>query len=1281
MGSEEILKGLPEGTVTFLFTDIEGSTELLKMLGDAYATLLADQCTILRACFTKWNGKEVDTQGDAFFYSFPRATEAVSAAVEAQRAISSHDWPEGVEVRIRMGLHTGEPSTWEEGYVGIAVHRAARIAHVGHGGQVLLSETTAALVLDELPEGVSLIDLGRHRLKDIRRPERIRQCVLEGLPCEFPALKSLEALPFEMLIQPGPVRLPAFLEEEAAPVAMPVFVGRERELTKLDGFLERALGGLGQLVFITGGPGRGKTALMDAFARRSMKLHEALLAVSGECSAYFGVGDPYLPFRGVISMLAGDLEARWMAGGITREHAVRLWENMPATAQALVELGPNLIDTFVSGKSLVARARAAVEAGSNWLERLSKLSERDIGSLEGLEQKNLFEQCEDILAAIAEDHPLILALDDLQWADTASINLLIHLGRQLVGKRILILGAYRPEEVALGRGDGPHPMEKVLAEFKRQYGDVWIDLGETPEVEGHQFVVDFLGTEPNRLSADFQKALYEHTAGHPLFTVELLRDLQERGDLTTDDQGRWVEGSDLDWSVLPPRVEGVIEERIGRLEKELRDLLMIASVEGMSFTAQVVSKVRKVEERRVVSQLSQELVKKHHLISEMGILEGLDQRLYQYRFRHFLFQQHLYHAMGDFERVELHGEVGAVLEELYGERASEIAPRLAHHFTEAGEPERAIDYLIQAGDQARMVYANAEAIETYQRALAILEKEGAGERVAQTLMKLGLVYTADFQPAKAKKAYDRAFELWEIQRKVSERPEPSIPVNVFRMAIWEPHTLDPGRATDDESSFMIGQLFEGLVSIDPEYNVLPAAASRWEVLGGGKRYIFHIREDLLWSDGSTLSAADFEYAWKRNLGIRKHPHGSKHLYVIENARSYGEGEISDPDIVGVNALDDLTLEVRLELPIPYLPFLMAHSIAAPLRQKTLESENQPWTSAENLVSNGPFYLAEFRPGERLVLQRNPFYRGRFPGNVNRVECSIITDYSLAFEAYERGALDAIDMIASDLGTMARARRLYPEEFSFTPHLSTFYLTFRTNRSPFDDVRIRHAFAHAVDRETLVREASQGAYLPALGGVVPPGMPGHSMGIGLAHDPDLARNLLAEAGYPGGRGFPRVSWIHAFSPKDNPIIPLLRQAWRSHLDLDIEPLSVSWKEFFKRREQDPWDLALSAWSADYPDPDAILRLAFHSTEGINPPRWQNSRFDDLVEEAMSILDQEQRLELYREADRILVAEEAAILPIYYAQGRKLIKPWVKMPLVTPVMLKLKEVVVQRENLER
>ena len=188
-------RDLPTGTVTLLFTDIEGSTLLLQQLGERYANVLSEYRDLLRTAFSEHHGYEVDTQGDGFFVVFDRAREAILATVAAQRALTTHPWPEGVVVRVRMGLHTGEPSLVGEGYVGLDVHYAARIMRAAHGGQVLLSQTTHDLIENELPFGVSLRDLGKHRLKDLQRPAHLYQLVIADLPADFPPLKTLDNCP------------------------------------------------------------------------------------------------------------------------------------------------------------------------------------------------------------------------------------------------------------------------------------------------------------------------------------------------------------------------------------------------------------------------------------------------------------------------------------------------------------------------------------------------------------------------------------------------------------------------------------------------------------------------------------------------------------------------------------------------------------------------------------------------------------------------------------------------------------------------------------------------------------------------------------------------------------------------------------------------------------------------------------------------------------------------------------------------------------------------------
>src|SRR6266700_662834 len=231
---------LPTGTVTFLFTDIEGSTRLLQQLGDRYSRVLEECRRLLRAAFQEWNGHEVDTQGDAFFVAFARATDAVSAAVDGLHALVIHPWPENVEVRVRMGLHTGEPQLSSEGYVGIDVHHAARVMSAGHGGQVLLSQTTRDLVEHDLPDGVSLRDLGEHRLKDLQRPVHLYQLVIVGLPADFPPLKTLDTHPHNLPVQPT------------------TLIGRENEVAAVVHLLQREDVGL---VTLTGPGGVGKTRL------------------------------------------------------------------------------------------------------------------------------------------------------------------------------------------------------------------------------------------------------------------------------------------------------------------------------------------------------------------------------------------------------------------------------------------------------------------------------------------------------------------------------------------------------------------------------------------------------------------------------------------------------------------------------------------------------------------------------------------------------------------------------------------------------------------------------------------------------------------------------------------------------------------------------------------------------------------------------------------------------------------------------------------------------------
>src|SRR6266508_5693631 len=233
---------------------------------------------------------------------------------------------------------------------------------------------------------------------------------------------------------------------------------------------------------------------------------------------------------------------------------------MPLTLPALVEHAPDLIGSFVPGKGVRERAATLATPDAPWFRELVARESAEAGAR--VAQQPIFTQYTAALNAIARERPLLLILQDLHWVDSASSSLLVHLSHEAARSRMLIFGTYRPDEVAVSRGEMAHPLAEMLSELKRWHGDIWLDLGELAEAEGRRFVEAYLDTQPNRLGPTFREALFTRTGGHALFTVELLREMQERGDVRQDDEGQWIDGPAIDWNVLPARMEGVIEKRI-----------------------------------------------------------------------------------------------------------------------------------------------------------------------------------------------------------------------------------------------------------------------------------------------------------------------------------------------------------------------------------------------------------------------------------------------------------------------------------------------------------------------------------------------------------------------------------------------------------------------------------------------------------------------------------------------------------------------------------------------
>jgi DNA-binding SARP family transcriptional activator/tetratricopeptide (TPR) repeat protein len=551
------------------------------------------------------------------------------------------------------------------------------------------------------------------------------------------------------------VALPSPPSESFSPIESekPVFVAREHELQRLETVLHTAVNGHGRVTFVAGEAGQGKTMLIQAFAERARAMWSQLIVLKGNCNAYTGIGDPYLPFREMLETLAGDVDA-------AASHARRMF---PLVAQALLVDGPDLVNIFVPGATL-SKHIAAFTRDNGWVDQLKALVERKTSSPDAssLRQEDLFRQYTAVLQTIARQMPLLLIIDDMQWADLGSISLLFHLGRHLEGSRILVIGAYRSEEVALGRDGERHPLAPLVNEFTRTWGEITVDLGQA---DGDAFVCALLDSEPHHLGAQFQQTLYRQTLGHPLFTIELLRGMQERGDLIRDAAGHWIEGPALNWDVLPARIEAVIAERISRLSGPNKRTLRIASVEGEVFTAEIIAQVQNIAEDDVVASLSGALNRRHRLVRAQAIEGTAPRQVSRYRFGHILFQKYLYGTLDAVERARLHRQVGAALLALYGKDTQAIISQLALHFEKAGMVNEAIDYYRQAGDRAMRMSANAEAILHFNKSVDLLKtlppspERDERELAMQFALVAPTIATHSWGAPEAVQIYDRTMEL------------------------------------------------------------------------------------------------------------------------------------------------------------------------------------------------------------------------------------------------------------------------------------------------------------------------------------------------------------------------------------------------------------------------------------------------------------------------------------------------------------------------------------------
>jgi oligopeptide transport system substrate-binding protein len=459
--------------------------------------------------------------------------------------------------------------------------------------------------------------------------------------------------------------------------------------------------------------------------------------------------------------------------------------------------------------------------------------------------------------------------------------------------------------------------------------------------------------------------------------------------------------------------------------------------------------------------------------------------------------------------------------------------------------------------------------------------------------------------------------------------------------------LDTNKAYDAIAGFMLMQMHEGLTYHSRDLVPQPGLAEKWEFNDEYTEITFTLRPNLKWSDGVPLTADDFEYSWKRLLDPNTAAEYAYFLYDVAGAEAYNAGEGS-VDEVGVTALDERHLRVSLRRPAPFFPHITTFMVTYPVRRDLIERYGNAWTEAGNIAVTGPFVPVEHIHEYRMALEPNPHWALGEQG-IDRLEMYMTAEKSTALNLFVAGQMDIVlDMLPIAIP----AYRGKPEYFNGSK-LEVRYIGLRLDEPPMDDVRVRKALAMSIQR-TELPNVLKGGELPT-NTWLPPGMFGHAPEIGYGYQPDRARKLLAEAGYPEGEGFPGFRLLFRAGDDWRLVAENLQQQWKRELGIDVEIQVREQKAFFREIDGEaPPPTHLARWIADFPDPENFMSL-FKSNSGNNTLGFASDRYDELVEQAVRTDSPDARKNMYDEAQRILVVEEAAMIPIYTAAQNVLRKP--------------------------
>ena len=497
--------------------------------------------------------------------------------------------------------------------------------------------------------------------------------------------------------------------------------------------------------------------------------------------------------------------------------------------------------------------------------------------------------------------------------------------------------------------------------------------------------------------------------------------------------------------------------------------------------------------------------------------------------------------------------------------------------------------------------------------------------------------------------------------------QPLAAEQVVRLPEGEPVRFDPGVTSGGKGLEMLQNLFEGLVFIDQRDGSLQMGlAETMDVNDEQTEFTFTLRDGLVWSDDTPLTAKDFEWSWKRVLDPATKSEYTSALYPLKNAEAIESGE-AELDTLGVKATDDKTLVVTLEAPTPYFPLLAATWTYYPVPQHVIEEYGEAWVEAGNMVSNGPYVLTEWNHDQNMVLERNEKYYGEKP-TISRGEFTLFADpVAQALVAFEADELDQAQVAGADLDRVMNDPNLGPQVQIF-PRSGTQFIVMDTTNPPTDDVRVRQALAMAIQRDALANGVLKGEFTPAPT-VLPPDIPGYNEAAALGEDLEKAKQLLADAGYPNGEGMPELTLTYtATSTQEKKSAEYLQGIWKQSLGVNVklDPLEdKAFQDWFNARADQPFNMLLSFWGSDWGDPANWHNQLFASNADFYHSHWKNDEFDSTVNEAVSMGDAEARIAKYQQAE-VILNQEASIVPLFHLNRIYVVKPWVQGVVHYPIL---------------